>query len=176
MFLKDSNCHSHTHSQMLSSLNEKSTWRFLEIFVLSDGHYFGFESTSDHSWYLTRTTVDIISSIFDLSRLLHVHVFSIVPKIRFTELGSFARMIFEKLRQDFLDILPTELSIRQSYIQYLQMNQSESLPTNSQPFLSIKYKHHHHHLKKANWIPSPTILRMKFQNEIIKFKKMYSCS
>ena len=162
VFLKDSNFHTHTHTQILSSLNEKTTWRFLEIFVLSDGHYFGFEPTSHHSWYLTRTTVDTISSIFDLSQLLHLHVFSIVPKIRFKELGSFARMIFEKLRQDYLDILPTELSIRQSYIQYLQMNQSEILPTNFQPFLSTKYKHHH--LKNTNWIPSPTILRKKFQN------------
>jgi len=43
---------------------EKITWRFLEIFILSNGHYFGFESTTIHSWYLTQSIVDIISSIF----------------------------------------------------------------------------------------------------------------
>lgn len=95
--------------------------------------------------------------------------FFIVPKVRFQELGLFARMIFDKLRQDYLDIFPTESSIRQSYIEYLQMNQSEILPINSQPFLNTKYKHH---LKKINWIPSPTILRMK----LLKKNPIHSCS
>jgi len=50
--------------QMNKSSQQKTTWRFLEIFLLSNGHYFGFEPTTIHSWYLTRSTVDIISSIF----------------------------------------------------------------------------------------------------------------
>ncbi|CAF4564540.1 unnamed protein product [Rotaria sp. Silwood1] len=86
----------------------KTTWRFLQIFVLSNGHYFGFESTTIHSWYLTHSTVDIIS----------------IPKHHFKELGSFAPMIFEKLREDFLDIFPNEILIRNSYIKYLQTNKS----------------------------------------------------
>jgi hypothetical protein len=48
--------------------------------------------------------------------------FCIVPKIRFEELGYFAPMIFEKLRQDFLDIYPNENFIRNSYIKYLKIN------------------------------------------------------
>jgi len=49
-------------------------------------------------------------------------LFFIVSKNRFKELGYFAPMIFEKLRQDFLDIYPNEIFIRNSYIKYLKMN------------------------------------------------------
>jgi len=49
-------------------------------------------------------------------------LFFIVSKNRFKELGYFAPMIFEKLCQDFLDIYPNEIFIRNSYIKYLKMN------------------------------------------------------
>lgn len=38
------------------------TWRFLEVLTLSAGHYFGFESCTEHGWYLGRSLVDLISS------------------------------------------------------------------------------------------------------------------
>jgi len=43
-------------------------------------------------------------------------------------------MIFEKLRQDFLDIYPNELFIRNSYIKYLKTNQ-----LNENQISTIKY-------------------------------------
>ncbi|CAF1054959.1 unnamed protein product [Rotaria sordida] len=104
VIISNSNLENKSNLQQNSKL--KTTWRFLEIFILSNGHYFGFESTTIHSWYLTRSIVDIIS----------------IPKNRFKELGSFAPMIFEKLREDFLDIFPNEIFIRNSYIKYLQTN------------------------------------------------------
>ncbi|CAF2857682.1 unnamed protein product [Rotaria sp. Silwood2] len=125
----------------------KTTWRFLEIFVLSNGHYFGFETTTIHSWYLTRSTVDIIS----------------IPKKRFKELGSFAPMIFEKLRQDFLDIFPDESFIRNSYIKYLQTNKS-----NENEISTIKFSDHkkrstinNQDMENINWIPEQNILSIK---------------
>lgn len=38
-------------------------------------------------------------------------------------MGYFARMILEKLRQDFLDIYPNKTFIRNSYIKDLQINE-----------------------------------------------------
>lgn len=37
-------------------------WKFIEVFVLSQGNYFGFESNTRHAWYLSRNLVDLISS------------------------------------------------------------------------------------------------------------------
>jgi hypothetical protein len=54
--------------------HQRTIWHFLEIFLLSNGHYFGFESTTNHSWYLTRSIVDIISSIFILNEI-YLHFF-----------------------------------------------------------------------------------------------------
>jgi hypothetical protein len=135
--------------------NKRTTWRFLEIFLLSNGHYFGFESTTNHSWYLTRNIVDIISSILILTSSIYSS--SLVRKDRFKELGSFALMIFEKLRQDFLDIYPSEFFIRNSYIKNLQMNQS-----NENQFSTIANKHENHFLQKINRIPEQRILSTKF--------------
>jgi hypothetical protein len=140
-------------------MNKRTTWRFLEIFLLSTGHYFGFESTTHHSWYLTRSIVDIISSIFIL-KYSHLNLsFLIVPKTRFKELGYFAPMIFEKLRQDFLDIYPDEISIRHSYIKYLKIN-----PSNENDISIIKFKRsiiNNNLLQKINWIPEQNILSTK---------------
>lgn len=96
-----------------------------------------------------------------------------VPKIRFKEFGSFAPMIFEKLRQDFLDIFPDEHFIRQSYIQHLQMNQSEIFPSQSQAFLNMKYDHQ---FDQINWIPSAIILSMKTTNIAVFSKNSNICS
>jgi hypothetical protein len=82
---------------------------------------------------------------------------SIVPKVRFKEFGSFAPMIFEKLRQDFLDIYPSEFVIRNSYIKYLETNQS-----NENEFSSITNKHENHFLEKINRSPEQIILSIKF--------------
>ena len=82
----------------------------------------------------------------------------IVPKVRFKELGSFASMIFEKLHQDFLDIYPSEFVIRNSYMKYLEMNQS-----NENEFSSpITNKHENHFLEKINRSPEQIIISMKF--------------
>ena len=63
-FLKIVNIFHYHSSQINKKSNFKTTWRCLEIFTLLNGHYFGFESTTIHAWYLTRSTVDIISSNF----------------------------------------------------------------------------------------------------------------
>ena len=83
-------------------------------------------------------------------------------------------MILEKLRQDFLDIFPSERFIRQSYIQHLQINQSEIFPIQSQSFLTSNYEHHPQHLEKLNWIPSPTILRTRENSFLQKSKYFFS--
>jgi hypothetical protein len=141
--------------------NLQTTWRFLEVFTLSNGHYFGFESTTIHRWYLTRGTVDIVSSIIILIQLFASFFFE-VPKSRFKELGSFAPMIFEKLRQDFLNIYPTELFIRNSYIKNLKNTKEIStikFNTNKKRLTSTN--HDVDFLQKLNWIPEQNILRKK---------------
>jgi hypothetical protein len=50
-------------------------------------------------------------------------------------------MIFEKLRQDFLDIYPNELFIRNSYIKYLKTNQ-----LNENQISTIKFNNHNNDL------------------------------
>ncbi|UJR26754.1 hypothetical protein I4U23_008069 [Adineta vaga] len=122
----------------------KTAWRFLDIFNLSNGHYFGFESTTTHAWYLARTIVDIIS----------------IPKIRFKELGHFAPMIFEKLRVDFLDIYPNENFIRNSFIKYLRTNKS-----NENELLTMKFSNQKQRIVRNNdnnikWIPEQNLLSM----------------
>jgi len=140
---------------------QKTTWRFLEVFILSNGHYFGFESTTNHSWYLTRSTVDIISSISIMKQIVfNLFSFHKVPKNRFKELGYFAPMILEKLRQDFLEIYPNEIFIRNSYIKYLHTNQNEITTIkftnqNKQSAINSDF------MQKMNWIPEENILSMK---------------
>ncbi|CAF0732606.1 unnamed protein product [Adineta ricciae] len=132
-----------------SQENEKGiTWRFLEVFILSNGHYFGFEPVTTHAWYLTRTIVDIIS----------------IPKDRFKQLGHFASMVFEKLREDFLDMYPNTNSIRQSYIKYLQTNQSSE-----KDFVTVKFKNKKQPIistshEKINWIPKQNLLSIYLKN------------
>ncbi|CAF1300649.1 unnamed protein product [Adineta steineri] len=120
----------------------KTTWHFLNVFTLSDGHYFGFESTTNHAWYLTRSTVDIIS----------------IPKNRFKELGYFAPMIFNKLRQDYLDIYPNEDFIRDLYIKHIKTNENDmsTIKINNQ-----KQRITINNLNKMNWIPEQNILSIK---------------
>jgi hypothetical protein len=67
-----------------------------------------------------------------------------VPKTRFKELGNFAPMIFEKIRQDFLDIYPNENFIRNSYIKYLKINNNHDIDR----------------IQKINWTPEQNILSM----------------
>ncbi|CAF0732703.1 unnamed protein product [Adineta ricciae] len=142
-----------------SQENEKGiTWRFLEVFTLSNGHYFGFEPVTTHAWYLTRTIVDIISSNSVCFSLLYFLSCSPVPKDRFKQLGHFAPMIFEKLREDFLDMYPNTNFIRRSYIKYLQTNQSSE-----KDFVAVKFKNQKQRMvsnshEKINWIPEQNLL------------------
>ncbi len=146
---------------------QKTTWRFLEVFILSNGHYFGFESTTIHSWYLTRSTVDIISSISIIKQFyFNLFCFLEVPKTCFKELGYFAPMILEKLRQDFLEIYPNEIFIRNSYIKYLQTNQNEISTIkftnqNKQSTINSDFR------QKIKWIPEENILSMKTFFELL---------
>ena len=66
-------------------------------------------------------------------------------------------MIFEKLRQDFLDIYPTENFIRNSYIKYLKMNKING----NDEFNNHKKRSNNHDInfiQKINWIPEQNIL------------------
>ncbi|CAF1231595.1 unnamed protein product [Rotaria magnacalcarata] len=128
---------------------QRTTWRFLEIFLLSNGHYFGFEPTTIHSWYLTRSVVDIAS----------------IPKSRFEKLGSFAPVVFEKLRQDFLDIFPNEAFIRNSYIKNLQINKSNENETSKISNHKKQSTINSHNFEKMQWIPEQNILSKKITDE-----------
>ena len=86
-----------------------------------------------------------------------------VPKTRFKELGNFASMIFEKLRQDFLDIYPNENFIRNSYIKYLKIN-------NNHKKRSDINNHDIDRTQKINWIPEQNILSM--MKTILDFLKI----
>ncbi|CAF3437861.1 unnamed protein product [Rotaria socialis] len=128
---------------------QRTTWRFLEIFLLSNGHYFGFESTTIHSWYLTRSIVDIVS----------------IPKRRFEKLGSFAPVIFEKLRQDFLDIFPSETFIRNSYIKNLQANKPNENEISKISNHKKQSTINSHNFEKIQWIPEQNILSKKITDK-----------
>jgi hypothetical protein len=67
-------------------------------------------------------------------------------------------MIFEKLRQDFLDIYPTETFIRNSYIKYLKMNQLNENDISIIKFNNHKKHHENDFTQKINWIPEQNIL------------------
>jgi len=88
----------------------------------------------------------ILFQVYSLSKYFNLHLFFIflffvVPKNCFKEFGYFAPMIFEKLRQDFLDIYPNELFIRNSYIKYLKTNQ-----LNENQISTIKFNNHNNDL------------------------------
>jgi hypothetical protein len=86
----------------------------------------------------------ILFQVYSLSKyfiFISSFLFFIVPKTCFKEFGYFARMIFEKLRQDFLDIYPNEIFIRNSYIKYLKTNQSNENQISTYTKQSIIIKH-----------------------------------
>ncbi len=75
-------------------------------------------------------------------------------------------MILEKLRQDFLEIYPNEIFIRNSYIKYLQTNQNEISTIkftnqNKQSTINSDFR------QKIKWIPEENILSMKTFFELL---------
>lgn len=71
-------------------------------------------------------------------------------------------MIYEKLRQDFLDIFPNEASIRNSYMKYLQTNSFNEISSNRFTYYKKRSSFNNQIIKKLNFIPEKNILSKKY--------------
>ena len=84
-------------------------------------------------------------------------------------------MILEKLRQDFLDIYPSEYSIRSSYIKYLKTNENEMsiIKFISHRKLSNPNSHNIDFMERINWIPEKNILSTKSKYSFLLIFSFY---
>ena len=80
-------------------------------------------------------------------------------------------MVFEKLREDFLDMYPNTNFIRKSYIKYLQTNQSSE-----KDFVTVKFKNPKQQMisnshEKINWIPQQNLLSIYLKKSFVLLKQ-----